>query len=47
MRLTTTARKCIALFTAYIEEEITIHEMNIELALIEFKQLKLPFGIGR
>lgn len=43
MRLTKTARKCIALFAAYCEEEITITEMNIELALIEFKQLKLPF----
>jgi hypothetical protein len=44
MRLTATAMKCIDLFTAYCEEEITVHEMNIELALIEFKQLKLPFG---
>ena len=47
MRLTPIARQCIALFTAYSEERITISEMNIELALIEFKQLKLPFGTGR
>jgi hypothetical protein len=43
-RITPVAKKCFDLFWAYTRNEITVHEMNIELAIIEFKQLKLPYG---
>ena len=44
MRLTETAKKCIALFMAYTRRELTFHELSRKLDAMESKQIELPIG---